>query len=76
MELQQRGVEFTQLFGKYSNLRGALLERMPPMEVSRTSAPETNGDVEADSSPNDNFESIILGGLNSGPETQDSVSIH
>lgn len=45
IELQQRGVEFTQLFGKYSNLRPALLERMPPMEVSRQSEDQTNGDI-------------------------------
>lgn len=45
IELQQRGVEFTQLFGKYSNLRPALLERMPPMEVSRQSEDQTNGAI-------------------------------
>lgn len=50
IELQQRGVEFSQLFGKYSNLRGALLERMPPMEVVRQSNDvHTNGDVEIES---------------------------
>lgn len=47
IELQQRGVEFTQLFGKYGNLRPALLERMPPMEIVRQ-VPEaqTNGDYD------------------------------
>lgn len=45
VELQQRGVEFSQLFGKYSNLRPALLERMPPMEVVRQTDSQINGDV-------------------------------
>ncbi|XP_023310674.1 AP-1 complex subunit gamma-1 [Anoplophora glabripennis] len=45
VELQQRGVEFSQLFGKYSNLRPALLERMPPMEVVRQSESQVNGDI-------------------------------
>ncbi|XP_012277855.1 AP-1 complex subunit gamma-1 isoform X4 [Orussus abietinus] len=40
IELQQRGIEFSQLFRKYENLRPALLERMPPMETAR---PQANG---------------------------------
>lgn len=48
MELQQRGVEFSQLFGKYSHLRPPLLERMPPMEVVRHSDNQTNGEVGSD----------------------------
>lgn len=35
IELQQRGVEFMQLFNSHAHLRPALLERMPPMEVVR-----------------------------------------
>lgn len=50
VELQQRGVEFTQLFGKHSNLRPALLERMPPMEAPKPSNGQTNGDI-SDSDP-------------------------
>ncbi|KAI4460932.1 adaptin alpha/gamma/epsilon [Holotrichia oblita] len=47
IELQQRGVEFTQLFGKHSNLRAALLERMPPMELVRQeNDAQPNGDVD------------------------------
>nr|XP_018915804.1 PREDICTED: AP-1 complex subunit gamma-1 isoform X3 [Bemisia tabaci]XP_018915805.1 PREDICTED: AP-1 complex subunit gamma-1 isoform X3 [Bemisia tabaci] len=49
MELQQRGVEYSQLFGKYSHLRSALLEKMPPMEVTRTANNEdgiTNVEVD------------------------------
>ncbi|KAK5644697.1 hypothetical protein RI129_005997 [Pyrocoelia pectoralis] len=56
IELQQRGVEFSQLFGKHSNLRSALLERMPPMEVVRNSSDvQTNGDMdESEDKSNDN----------------------
>ena len=32
IDLQQRGVEFSQLFRKHSGMRAALLEPMPPME--------------------------------------------
>ncbi|GLV41918.1 Adaptor Protein complex 1 gamma subunit [Carabus blaptoides fortunei] len=48
IELQQRGVEFSQLFGKYANMREALLERMPPMELVRHSVSDlqANGDIE------------------------------
>lgn len=47
IELQQRGVEFSQLFGKYNNLRPALLERMPPMELVRQGPDsQTNGDLD------------------------------
>ncbi|XP_055845117.1 AP-1 complex subunit gamma-1 isoform X1 [Episyrphus balteatus] len=35
VDLQQRGVEFTQLFGSHNHLRPALLEKMPPMQISR-----------------------------------------
>lgn len=51
MELQQRGVEYSQLFGKYSHLRPPLLERMPPMELTRSQSDHhTNGDI-SDSEP-------------------------
>ncbi|XP_058797953.1 AP-1 complex subunit gamma-1 isoform X3 [Phymastichus coffea] len=40
IELQQRGIEFSQLFRKYEHMRPALLERMPPMETAR---PQANG---------------------------------
>ncbi|XP_045474641.1 AP-1 complex subunit gamma-1 isoform X2 [Harmonia axyridis] len=46
IELQQRGVEYSQLFGKYTHLRASLLERMPPMELIRQSDSRTNGDLE------------------------------
>ncbi|XP_066260467.1 AP-1 complex subunit gamma-1 isoform X1 [Euwallacea similis] len=49
IELQQRGVEFSELFGKYTHLRPALLERMPPMELVRQTdeSVHTNGDVDS-----------------------------
>ncbi|CAG9760535.1 unnamed protein product [Ceutorhynchus assimilis] len=48
IELQQRGVEFSQLFGKYEHLRPALLERMPPIEVIRQPGDSdfSNGDMD------------------------------
>lgn len=49
IELQQRGVEFSQLFRKYEHLRPGLLERMPPMEGARPtngSSFLTNGETE------------------------------
>ncbi|KAL0272210.1 UNVERIFIED_CONTAM: hypothetical protein PYX00_005275 [Menopon gallinae] len=60
VELQQRGVEFSQLFKKYDHLRPALLERMPPMEVSRAAQengpPMTNGDLEEEDLSNSGIE--------------------
>ncbi|KAL5277957.1 AP1G1 family protein [Megaselia abdita] len=38
VDLQQRGVEFAQLFGTYNSLRPALLEKMPPMQIQRDSS--------------------------------------
>lgn len=38
VDLQQRGVEFTQLFGTFNHLRPALLEKMPPMQIQRDSS--------------------------------------
>ncbi|XP_037788678.1 LOW QUALITY PROTEIN: AP-1 complex subunit gamma-1-like [Penaeus monodon] len=35
IELQQRGIEYNQLFTRHSHMRGALLERMPPFENNR-----------------------------------------
>lgn len=34
VELQQRGIEFSQLFKAYNHLRPGLLEKMPPMQVT------------------------------------------
>lgn len=51
MELQQRGVEFSQLFRSHNHLRPALLEKMPPMQISRVAnqngeSPDENGGIE------------------------------
>lgn len=35
VDLQQRGIEFSQLFRDYNNLRPALLEKMPPMQINK-----------------------------------------
>ena len=43
VELQQRGVEFSQLFTRHDSLRPALLERMPPMEARSSGRGLTNG---------------------------------
>lgn len=56
IDLQQRAVEFSQLFKAHSNLRPALLEKMPPMQVSRVS--NQNSDIIGE---NDSDEPIING---------------
>ena len=45
VDLQQRGVEFSQLFRKYNGMRTALLEPMPPIERDTTllEEPENQG---------------------------------
>lgn len=43
IDLQQRGVEFAQLFGSHSHLRESLLEKMPAMTINKMNG---NGDVE------------------------------
>ncbi len=71
MEMQQRGSEYSQLFAKYDNLRPALLERMPPLEVTHreNQATEiTNGEQTPSPLSGDDL-SVV------DPETnQDSVS--
>ena len=68
--MQQRGIEFSQLFRKYDNLRPALLERMPPMETARPQANGiigiVNGDQELDEDKSPVAEI-------SNPATSDSV---
>ncbi|XP_064120986.1 AP-1 complex subunit gamma-1-like isoform X6 [Macrobrachium nipponense] len=52
IELQQRGIEYSQLFTRHNHMRGPLLERMPPFEGTRVNREEkaalTNG---VDASP-------------------------
>ncbi|XP_036318387.1 AP-1 complex subunit gamma-1 isoform X1 [Rhagoletis pomonella] len=66
VDLQQRGVEFTQLFGTYKNLRPPLLEKMPPMQISRISS--QNG--ESSGSYDDNSPDLIENGIGIGDEQQ------
>lgn len=46
IDLQQRSVEFSQLFKTHSNLRPALLEKMPPMQITRVSNQNTEPNEE------------------------------
>ncbi|XP_029720049.1 AP-1 complex subunit gamma-1 isoform X4 [Aedes albopictus] len=43
IDLQQRGVEFSQLFRDYSHLRPALLEKMPKIQKSLPNGNDSNG---------------------------------
>lgn len=45
IDLQQRGVEFSQLFGSYNHLRESLLEKMPAMTISKMNG---NGNGESE----------------------------
>ncbi|KAL7743457.1 hypothetical protein ACLKA6_018597 [Drosophila palustris] len=62
VDLQQRGVEFTQLFGSYKHLRPPLLEKMPAMQISRISS--QNG--ESAGSFDDNSPDVIENGIEIG----------
>ncbi|XP_011332253.1 AP-1 complex subunit gamma-1 isoform X4 [Ooceraea biroi] len=59
IELQQRGIEFSQLFRKYDHLRPALLERMPPMETARPQANGIIGLVNGEPEPEDEKSTIL-----------------
>ncbi|XP_052849155.1 AP-1 complex subunit gamma-1 isoform X2 [Drosophila gunungcola] len=67
VDLQQRGVEFTQLFGHYKHLRPPLLEKMPAMQISRISSQngESGGGSFDDNSP-DVIENGVEGGGGGG----------
>lgn len=72
IELQQRGIEFSQLFRKYDHLRPALLERMPPMETARPQANGIIGMVNGEPEPEDEKSTI----LEPATTTSDSVSAY
>ncbi|XP_011049637.1 PREDICTED: AP-1 complex subunit gamma-1 isoform X5 [Acromyrmex echinatior] len=71
IELQQRGIEFSQLFRKYDHLRPALLERMPPMETARPQANGIIGMVNGEPEPEDEKSTM----LESATTTSDSSAL-
>lgn len=73
IDLQQRSVEFSQLFKAHDELRSALLEKMPPMQVTRVNQ---NADFMENSDGNELIENgIDSGDLNTMNIASDSVSI-
>lgn len=72
IELQQRGIEFSQLFRKYDHLRPALLERMPPMETARPQANGIIGMVNGEPEPEEDKSSV----LEASTPPSDSVSLY
>lgn len=73
IDLQQRSVEFSQLFKAHKNLRPALLEKMPPMQITRVSNQNSEFNEESESGE------LILNGSDDDQEnkkiaTSDSVS--
>lgn len=80
VELQQRGIEYAQLFTKHVALRPAIMERIPPME-HKSSNQLTNGgglgNVVSNGDDNmlmDDLNSFTTTGQ-SAPPTKDSVNI-
>lgn len=69
-DLQQRGIEYNQLFNRYDPMREGLLERMPAMESNRTQQSQWNDTIENISSPSDLLVSDVI-----NTETNDSVNI-
>lgn len=67
-DLQQRGIEYNQLFNRYDPMREGLLERMPAMESNRTQRSQWNDTVENIPSPNDLLVTDVT-----NTETNDSV---
>lgn len=59
IELQQRGIEYSQLFTKHNHMRGPLLERMPPFEGVRAGTAE-----------GDKGGLAITNGLDNSPDNQ------
>lgn len=75
VDLQQRSVEFSQLFKAHSNLRPALLEKMPPMQVTRVSSqnndPSESNDILLENGIEDNDSSKFANKI----PNSDSVSL-
>lgn len=68
MELQQRGIEFTQLFREHSHLRPALLEKMPAMQKA---ANRNNNNNSPDGIDNGEVELLSA----SGPDDADTLKL-
>lgn len=62
--MQQRSVEFSQLFKAHNNLRPALLEKMPPMQITRVSNQNSDFNEENESGE------LILNGSDDDQENQ------
>lgn len=72
IDLQQRSVEFSQLFKAHEGLRPALLEKMPPMQVQRVNQ---NSEYAEDNDGNELIENGIDADANTINTTAgDSVS--
>jgi len=71
-DLQQRGIEYNQLFNRYDPMREGLLERMPAMESNRTQQSQWNETIENIPSPND----LLVPDVTNTETTSDSVKIY
>jgi len=71
-DLQQRGIEYNQLFNRYDPMREGLLERMPAMESNRTQQSQWNETIENIPSPND----LLVTDMTNTETTSDSVKIY
>lgn len=71
-DLQQRGIEYNQLFNRYDPMREGLLERMPAMESNRTQQSQWNETIENIPSPND----LLVADVTNTETTSDSVKIY
>lgn len=66
IDLQQRSVEFSQLFKAHKNLRPALLEKMPPMQITRVSNQSSDYSEEIEGGE------LILNGTGEEPENMNN----
>lgn len=69
IDLQQRGVEFAQLFGQYNHLRESLLEKMPAMTINKINGTNSNGDIMEEELPKITSEKTINNNVKSNTET-------
>lgn len=65
IDLQQRSVEFSQLFKAHNNLRPALLEKMPPMQIARDSNQNADFNEETENE-------LLINGSEEDPENVNS----